>query len=75
MAFDQNKSAQTVWAILLTAMGILLCLKTPYALRRVPDSGFLNFARYFIGILLVLGGVKKFYGLYVAKRKTSPPKD
>lgn len=71
MAFDQRKSAQTVWAVLLTAMGLLLCFKTPYALRHVPETGFLAFARYFIGVFLVVAGVRKLYGLHFAKPRAS----
>jgi len=71
MAFDQQKSAQTVWAILLTAMGVLLFVKTPHALRQGHESGFLNFARYFIAVFLVLGGVRKLYAVYFSKPKES----
>ena len=73
MALDQRSAVQTVWAVLLTAMGVLLCLKTPYALRQAPASGFLSFARYFIGAFLIVGGIKKLYRLYLSKPKESPP--
>ena len=75
MAFDQRKSTQTIWAVLLTAMGLLLCLKTPYALRQAPESGFLNFARYFIGALLAIGGGRKLYALFFAKPKASQTRE
>ena len=70
MAFDQKK-AQTLWAIAVTAMGVLLCVKTPYALRHTSDTSFLSFARYFIAALLILGGVKRLYSLYLSKHEKS----
>jgi hypothetical protein len=73
MATEQDKSRQTIWAALLTAMGLLLCLRTPPVLQQVPGSGFLTFARYFIGFFLIVGGIKKFYGLYFSKSDTSSP--
>jgi hypothetical protein len=66
MGTEPDKTTQTIWAALLTAMGLLLCFKTPPALEQIPGSGFLSFARYFIGIFLIVGGIKKFYGLYFA---------
>jgi hypothetical protein len=71
MASDQRKSVQTIWAILLTVMGVLLCVKTPYALRQAPESGFLNFARYFIAVFLIGGGLRKLYTLYFPKPEES----
>jgi hypothetical protein len=56
-------------------MGLLLCLKIPYALRQAPESGFLNFARYFIGALLAIGGVRKLYALFFAKPKASQTRE
>jgi hypothetical protein len=75
MATEPNKTTQTIWASALTAMGLLLCLKTPPALQQVSGSGFLHFARYFIGIFLIVGGLKKFYELYFSKSGTAPPED
>ncbi|OEU53713.1 MAG: hypothetical protein BA872_00425 [Desulfobacterales bacterium C00003060] len=69
MAFDQNKLAQTIWGVLLIAMGVLLCVTEPYALRLSQESTFLSFARYFIAVFLAVGGVKKLYGLYFSKDK------
>jgi hypothetical protein len=74
MAIDQGKTVQTVWAVVLMAMGVALCFKTPYAVRESP-SGFLNFSRYLIGVLLAVGGVKKFYNLYFGKHKEIPPEE
>jgi len=71
MAFDQKKKAQTLWAIALAAMGVVLCLKTPYALRQTPDNSFLNFARYFIAALLIFGGLKRLYSIYFSGKKES----
>ncbi|MDY6952857.1 MAG: hypothetical protein SWE60_15205 [Thermodesulfobacteriota bacterium] len=71
MAFDQKKKAHTLWALALTAMGVFLCVKTPYALRHTSDTSFLSFARYVIAALLVLGGVKKLYSLYFSKNEES----
>ncbi len=73
MAVDQRKSIQTIWAVVLTVMGILLCLKTPYALRQAPVSASLNFVRYFVGILLIVGGIRKLYSVYFANSKESSP--
>jgi hypothetical protein len=56
-------------------MGVGLCFKTPYAVRESPDSGFLNFSRYLIGVLLAVGGVKKFYNLHFGKHKEIPPEE
>ena len=75
MAFEQHKTAQTVWGVLLTAMGVLLFVKTPYALRQVPESFFLNFARYFIAVILVLGGAKRLHALYFSKPEESSHED
>ncbi|NVM20515.1 MAG: hypothetical protein HWN68_01895 [Desulfobacterales bacterium] len=73
MDSNQHKQFQTVWAVLLLAMGVFLCVKTPYALRAASDSAFLNFARYFIAVFLIVGGARKLYGLYFSKEKESPP--
>jgi hypothetical protein len=75
MALEENKSARTVWAIALTAMGLLLCIKTPYLLRQLPEPSFLNFARYFIAALLIFGGVKRLYSLYFSKPENSSHED
>ncbi len=69
MAFDQRRSIQIVWAVALTAMGVLLCVKTPYVLEASSGSLFLKFARYFIGIFLIGGGVRKLYWLYFSNHK------
>ena len=73
MAFDQHKSVQTVWAALLIGMGVLLCIRTPYALQDTSGASFLNFARYFIAIFLIVGGVKKLYGIYFSTPGEAPP--
>ncbi len=75
MAYDQHKTLQSIWAVLLTAMGLLLCIKTPYAIRQGYGTGFLNLARYFIGAFLILGGARKFYALYLAGSKEHLPED
>jgi hypothetical protein len=75
MAVDQGKTVQTVWAVVLMAMGVALCFHTPYAVREASDSGFLNFSRYLIGVLLVVGGVKKFYRLHFGKQNGIPPEE
>ena len=74
MAFGKRDSTQVIWGVLLIAMGILLFVTTPPALRLSPDSGFLNFCRYFIAIFLILGGGKKLYRHYLVKDK-EPPSD
>ncbi|RLB81147.1 MAG: hypothetical protein DRH17_10015 [Deltaproteobacteria bacterium] len=75
MAFDQRNLAQSIWGILLIAMGVLLFVKKPYALRLSPESAFLTFARYFIAVFLIGGGAKKLYGLYFCKRKAPPSEE
>lgn len=75
MANKPDKATQTIWASLLTAMGLLLCFKTPPVLQQVSGSGFLTFVRYFIGIFLIVGGIKKFYGLYFPGSDTSSQKE
>ncbi len=72
MASDQRNPTQVIWGVLLIAMGVLLCVTTPYALRVSADSTFLNFARYFIAVLLIVAGAKKFYGFYFARDKEPP---
>lgn len=64
MAFHQRDAAQIIWGVLLIAMGVLLCFTKPYAIRLSPESTFLNFARYFIAVFLIVGGAKKLYRLY-----------
>jgi hypothetical protein len=72
MASDQRHLKQIIWGVLLIAMGVLLCVKEPYALRVSPDSAFLNFARYFIALFLIVGGAKKLYRVYSSKEKDAP---
>jgi uncharacterized membrane protein YiaA len=72
VAFHQRNVAQIIWGVLLIAMGMLLCVKKPYAVRLWPESTFLNFARYFIAVLLIVGGAKKLYRLYFSKDKEPP---
>ena len=72
MASDQRNLTQVIWGVLLIAMGVLLCVTTPYALRVSTDSAFLSFARYFIAVLLIVAGAKKLYGFYFAKDKEPP---
>lgn len=75
MAFDQRKSIQTVWAALLIGMGVLLCVKTPYAIQNASGASFLNFWRYFIAIFLIVAGVRKLYGLYLYTPGDAPPEE
>ncbi len=72
MAFDQRNPKQIIWGVILIAMGVLLCVKEPYALRVSPESTFLSFTRYFIAVFLIVGGAKKLYGVYVSKEKDPP---
>jgi len=72
MAFDQRNLRQTIWGVLLIAMGVVLCVKEPYALRVSPESTFLSFTRYFIAAFLIIGGAKKLYGVYFSKDKEPP---
>ena len=72
MAFDQRNLKQIIWGVILIAMGVLLCVKEPYALHVSSDSAFLNFARYFIALFLIVGGAKKLYRLYFSKDKEPP---
>jgi uncharacterized membrane protein HdeD (DUF308 family) len=74
MAFDQRHMGKLIWGVLLIAMGLLLCVKTPPALRAYPDSAFLNFARYFIALMLIVAGAKRLHKLYSLKDK-EPPTD
>jgi hypothetical protein len=72
MAFDQRNLTQVIWGILLVGMGVLLCVKEPPAVRLSPGFTFLNFARYFIAVLLIVAGAKKLCGFYFAKDKEPP---
>ena len=69
MGYDKRNLTQTIWGVLLIGMGVLLCVKESPALRVAPESGFLTFARYFISLFLIVGGVKKLYRLYFSKKK------
>lgn len=69
MAFDHRRLGQIIWAVLLIAMGVALCVTKPYVLRASPESTFLNFARYFIAVFLIAGGARKLYKLYFSKDK------
>ena len=72
MAFHQRDVAQIIWGVLLIAMGVLLCVTKPYAIRLLPESTFLSFARYFIAVFLIVGGAKKLYRLYFFNDKEFP---
>ena len=72
MAFDRRNLKEIIWGVVLIAMGVLLCLKEPYALRLSPGFTFLSFARYFIAVFLIIGGAKKLYGVYFSKDKEPP---
>ncbi len=74
MAFDQHNLKQVIWGLLLIGMGVLLCVKEPYALRLSPGFTFLSFSRYFIAVFLIVAGAKKLYTLYFVKDK-EPPSD
>ncbi len=71
MASDQRNLTQVLWGILLVAMGVLLCVKEPAAVRLSPGFSFLNFSRYFIAFFLIVGGAKKLLGLYFVKDEES----
>jgi hypothetical protein len=71
MPVGQRNVGQIIWGVLLIAMGLLLCVKEPYALRAAPVSGFLSFARYFIAAVLIVAGGKKLHRYYFFK----PPSD
>ena len=75
MAFDRRDLPKLIWPVLLIAMGVLLSITTPYAIRESPDSAFLNFARYFIALMLIVGGAKRIHKLYLSKQKKPPPEE
>jgi hypothetical protein len=75
MTFDRRDLSKLVWPLLLIAMGVLLCVTTPYAIRESPDSPFLNFARYFIALMLIVGGVKRLYQFYLSRQKEPPSEE
>ena len=74
MALDRRNLPQTIWGAALIAMGVLLCVSEPYAIRSSLGSTFLNFSRYFIAVFLIAGGAKKLYKLYFLGDK-EPPAD
>ncbi len=74
MAFDKRNLTQVLWGVLLIGMGVLLCVKEPYALRLSPGFTFLSFSRYFIAVFLIVAGAKKLYTLYFVEDK-EPPSD
>jgi len=69
----ERSVAKIAWAVLLIAMGILLCVKEPYAIRQSPNLGFLSLARYFIAAFLIYAGGLRLHRLYFRKDKESPP--
>ena len=75
MTAGQSNVGQIIWAVILIAMGVLLCVTEPYALRETPDSPFLNFARYFIAAVLIVAGAKKLRRFYSDKDKEPPSQE
>lgn len=72
MASDERNLTQLIWGLLLVAMGVLLCVKEPDAIKLSPGFTFLNFCRYFIAVVLIGGGAKKLFRLYFVKDKEPP---
>lgn len=79
----ENRSAfQLVWGILLTAAGIGVFFRVPQVMPKIEmiqafsdAAGYIRFCFYFIGILLVGGGVKKIYHHLAVPGKPKPGTD
>lgn len=79
----ENRSAfQLVWGILLTAAGIGVFFRVPQVMPKIETiqgfsgaAGYIRFCFYFIGILLVGGGMKKIYHHLAVPGKPKPGSD
>ncbi|RPH50205.1 MAG: hypothetical protein EHM85_11295 [Desulfobacteraceae bacterium] len=69
---DKNKTTiQLVWGIALIFAGIGVFYRIPTAMLRIETIGqfssakfFIRFCFYFMGVLLIGGGIKKVYNNY-----------
>ncbi|CAN2042554.1 hypothetical protein GMMP15_850030 [Candidatus Magnetomoraceae bacterium gMMP-15] len=69
--FKRDNIIQIVWGIALTLMGIMVIYKIPEKFQGMGEMSTNNpFAKlcfYLIGIMLILGGLKKLYDQYTKK--------
>jgi len=66
--FKKNASLQLRWGILLLLAGLGVCYMTPQKMREIEKIEhfasyipFIWFCFYFMGVLLMGGGIKKIY--------------
>ena len=77
-----NNATHLVWAAALVIVGIAVFFRIPQVMPKLADMGFsagaIGFARvcfYLMGILLVGGGLKKFYHFVIARANVSKKDD
>ena len=68
---ENKNSIQLVWGVLLLAAGLGIFIMTPQKMREIEKIAhfssyipFIWFCFYFIGVLLVGGGIRKIYHNY-----------
>ena len=71
--FENNKTLQVIWGILLVIAGVGVFIRIPQVMPQIekielylPVLLFIRLCFYLIGILLIGGGLKKIY-LYSRK--------
>lgn len=76
---NKNASFQLKWGILLLLAGLGVCFLTPQKMEEIKQiehfasyTTFIWFCFYFMGILLVGGGIKKIYQYYRFSEKQDP---
>ena len=77
---DKNKTTiQLVWGIALILAGIGVFYRIPEAMLRIETIGqfssvmfFIRFCFYFMGVLLIGGGIRKIYNYYGTPEDKEP---
>jgi hypothetical protein len=73
---NQNVTLQLIWGVLLTLAGIGVFFRIPQVIPKIKEFtqfsssiGFIYFCLYLLGVLLVVGGVKKILDNYKKFKK------
>ncbi len=77
---DKNKTTiQLAWGIVLILAGIGVFYRIPEAMLRIETIGqfssvmfFIRFCFYFMGVLLIGGGIRKVYNYYAKPEGKEP---
>jgi len=71
-----NRNIQTVWGVVLVMAGIGVFFRIPQVMPKIQKIEhfssaifFIHFCFYFLGVLLIGGGVKKIYDNYRFPKK------